>query len=130
MSDYAHMTPEERFTKIENLLAAISEHQASFDERQAWFDQRQASFDQRQASFDQRQVRFDERQALHAEQSARHDEEIREIREIQKAAGIAFLKLTETQHKISKALRDLAAKQELLTETVDRIVRNRDQPPS
>jgi len=32
MKDRTNMTPEERFTKIENLLAAMTEHQARHDE--------------------------------------------------------------------------------------------------
>lgn len=32
MEDRTRMTPDERFTKIENLLAAMTEHQARHDE--------------------------------------------------------------------------------------------------
>jgi hypothetical protein len=33
MKDYSHMTPEERFTKIENFLLTVAEHQADHDAR-------------------------------------------------------------------------------------------------
>ena len=55
-----HLTPEERFTKIENFLSAVAEHQAHM-----------------------------------AAHQARHDEQIQDLREMQKRMTLAIDKLTE-----------------------------------
>jgi len=142
------MTPEERFTKIENFLAAISEHQAGFDERQAKFDERQASFDEHHARFDERQARlldenqarFDEHEARmavyqlrHEEHLARHDHEIGEIRGFEKETRIAILAVIDAQDTVAEVLKSLAETQQageeklkVLIETIDRITRGPD----
>jgi len=108
------MTPEERFTKIENLLHAITEHQAHHAEQLA----------------------------KHAEQLVKHDEEMSELRELQKAMATGMIELREAHltgsrrfeegmSAVHATLRRTAEQQQLteeklhaLIDTVDRIIRN------
>ena len=68
------MTPEERFTKIENFLSTVAEHQAH------------------------------------------HDEDIRELRQMQKGMTLAITKVAEAQQVTAQKLN-------ALIDTVDRIIR-------
>ena len=71
------MTSEERFTRIENLLAAMTEHHAQFQE----------------------EIRQHREESLQFEQ--RHNKEMAEIREMQNefAAGMLELKASQEQSK-------------------------------
>jgi hypothetical protein len=114
------MTPEERFTKIENFLLTVAEHQADHE------------------------ARFREMERWRV----RHDEELAEIRAVQSAVqttlGIAITHVAEAQmgaanaqKRTEEALERLArsherteevqriteAKLNALIETVDRIIR-------
>jgi hypothetical protein len=63
-----HMTSEERFTRIENFLSTVAEHQAHMAEHEARMSDNQA----------------------------RHDTDVQELREIQKRMCLAIAKLDET----------------------------------
>ena len=96
------MTPEERFTKIENFLSAVAEHQAHT-----------------------------------AEHQARHDEQIQDLREMQKGMTLAITKVAEAQRRTADAHRATEEAQKIteqklnaLIDTVDRIIRRQgDQTP-
>ena len=89
------MTPEQRFTRIENFLSTVAEHQAHMADQQARMSDHQAS----------------------------HDNDIRELREIQKSIGIAIMKLAEAHHATEEKLN-------ALIETVDRIIRGQGFSPA
>ena len=82
------MTPEERFTRIENFLSTVAEHQAHMSEHQA-----------------------------------NHDQDIKELREIQKGVSIAIMKVAEAHHATEEKL-------SALIDTVDRIIRSQGGNPS
>src|SRR5438876_2181746 len=93
------MTTEERFTKIENFLSTVAEHQAHFAEQQARMAEQQAQF----------------AQDIHSTQEAQE-----ELREMHKSLVVAVLKLIEAQ-------REKEGKLHSLIETVDRINSNPKQ---
>ena len=115
------MTPEERFTRMENLLNSITEHQAGFDERQARYHE-----------------------MLEA-QRVRHDKEIFDIRELQNAFAAGMIRLQQSHDRMDQELAKLkewsqrnaeaTAERQRLTEeklnalidTVDRIIRDRNR---
>jgi len=95
-------TPEERFTKIENLLSTVAEHQAQLANHQVHMAERQDHF---------------------ADDHARHDNDIRELLEIQKRVDLAILKMTEAHHASEEKLNALIG-------TVDRTIGRQDDNPS
>ena len=89
------MTPEERFTKIENFLSTVAEHQAH------------------------------------------HEEDIRELREMQKGMTLAITKVAEAQRRTADAHRRTEEAQQVteqklnaLIDTVDRIIGRQGGQPT
>ncbi len=80
------MTPEERFTRIENSLNTVAEHQAQMAEQQYQMLGHQS----------------------------RHDQEMTELRKLQKSMSVAIMKVAEAHRKTEKNLN-------ALINTVDRI---------
>ena len=75
------MTPEERFTRIENFLSTVAEHQAYMTEQQARMSDHQIQ----------------------------HDTDIKELREIQKGVSIAIMKVAQAHHATEEKLSALIA---------------------
>ena len=73
------MTPEERFTRIENFLSTIAEHEAHLFEHQARM----------------------------AEHQIHHDKDIQELREMQKGTALAIAKVAEAQQITEQKLNAL-----------------------
>ena len=121
------MTPEERFTKIENLLKTMTEHHAQFDEEMAAH---------------RKQTKSDH---------AQHTKEIAELRELQRIMAAGFIRLQEAQQvaqeaqetwarrfqkeleAVNETIRETAevqrtseGKLNALIDTVDRIIRSRN----
>ncbi len=82
------MTPEERFTKIENFLGTVAEHQAH------------------------------------------HEEDIRELREMQKGMTLAITKVAEAHRRTEEAQQVTEQKLNALIDTVDRIIGKQGGQPS
>src|SRR5437667_11390731 len=89
------MTPEERFTKIENFLATVAEHQAD-----------QAEIKSQHAT----------RMSQHAEQMSQHAEQMRELREMHKGVVVAIGKIAEYQRSASEVQRILDEKMAALAD--------------
>ena len=110
------MTPEERFTKIENFLSALADHQARHAELHQQHSEEMTDL----------RTGFLEMQ--------------REFREIQKGFALAIGKIAEAQnrtdqkletlvttvHSVAEQQRATEEKLHVLIETVDRIIRNRN----
>jgi hypothetical protein len=110
------MQPEERFTKIENFLEAVAEHQAHHSEQSA----------------------------RNAAQIARNSGQLAEVIEIQKSMAVGMVELRESQetsHRqfveemttiretlriTGETLHAVEEKLHALIDTVDRIIRNRN----
>ena len=106
------MTPEERFTKIENFLSTVAEHQAQHAEQMA-------------------ELRSQERT-----QHARHAEEIAELRQMQTTMAAGMIELQQDLKALAETVRangEIMEERQRITEekihalidTVDRIVRKR-----
>lgn len=93
------MTPEERFTKIENFLMTVAEHHADHDAR----------------------LQVIERGMI------RDQEEIRELQAMQMTLNLVMTRVAEAQLRTAEAQRAGEEKLNALIDTVDRIIR-RDGP--
>ena len=97
-----HMTPEERFTRIENFLSTVAEHQAHIAEQQAQMLGHQS----------------------------RHDKEIQDLRQMQKSMTLAITKVADAHRATEEAQKITEQKLNALIDTVDRIIRSQgDQTP-
>ena|SRR5215471_4846383 len=111
----AMMTPEERYTRMENLVHSIIEAQAHLSERQE--KQENLIAEDRGAIRDLIVV---SRSVIEAQ---------KETDAIVKALGKKVDQLTEDVKALRETVREHEGKIEALIDTVDRIIR-RDQPPS
>ena len=102
MEDHSNMTPEERFTKIENLLAAMTEHQARHDE-------------------DIRQIRQTQKQVWQTQKTS--EKVILKTAEIHRATAQLLLTLAEAQKTTERRLNALKA-------DLDRFMRGPDADPA
>ena len=123
-------TPEERFTKIENFLSTVAEHQAQLASYQVHMAERQDQLGNHQDQLSEHQVRMAEHhvqmaehQAGFADRQAAHDKDIRELRELQSRVDLAILKMTEAHQASEEKLNALIG-------TVDRIIGRPDDKPS
>ena len=96
------VTPEERFTRIENFLSTVAEHQAHMSERQAQMSDHQTQ----------------------------HDKDIKELREIQKGIGLALAKVAQAQSRTDELQQITEQKLNALIDTVDRMIGSQGGRPS
>jgi hypothetical protein len=110
------MTPEERFTSIENFLNTVADHQAQFMEQMAAAERRAEAAEQRSG-----------------DAHAKHDQEIAQIRELIHAIAGRIIIIEDNMIRLERA-GDLVKEAQQITEqklnalidTVDRIIRNRN----
>ena len=110
------MTPEERFTKIENLLAAMTEHHAKHDEQIGAL-----------------QDQMKKQNAAFQAQLEKQNEGIRDLIRVSRTlvdshlANVEFQKeVTNQIHELREAQKDTDGKLNILIDTVDRSIRNKN----
>jgi len=111
------MTPEERFTKIENFLLTVAEHQADHDERFRQIGNFLATVAAHQADHDERFRQIED-------WTIRHE---KGFEEFQDSVNLALDRLAEAHQRTEEAQRITEEKLDALIDTVDRIIR-RDGP--
>jgi septal ring factor EnvC (AmiA/AmiB activator) len=113
------MTPEERFTKIENFLNATAEHQAQFAEQMAAQDARHA----------EEMSELRNMQRAIAAGMIELQQTQRELQQTQRATEQELKTLAESTRTLDKELREAQKlteeKLHILIETVDRIIREK-----
>jgi chromosome segregation ATPase len=105
------MTPEERFTKIENLLATVAEYQAMQAENQA---RRDAEIDKHNAEIDKHNAALRDLVAIS-----------RTLIDSHKLTATEISQLRESIAKLRDRQEATGEKLHILIETVDRIIRNK-----
>src|SRR5437867_3894130 len=114
------MTPEERFTKIENLLNSMTEHHAHFaDEleiQRVRHDREIADIRELQNVFAIGMIRLQDGASRLEAAQERSQKEMEKLREAQRVS----------EEKLREAQRVTEEKLNALIDTVDRIIRNRN----
>ena len=113
MNEKPAMTPEERFTKIENFLVAVTEHSADHDERFRWIENLLATVAEHQTHHDERFRQIENWMIRHEEGFG----------ELQNRLTLALTRVAEAQQRTEEAQRMTEEKLNALIDTVDRIIR-------
>ena len=119
------MTPEERFTKIENWLATVAQHQAMQAENQA---RRDAAIEKHNTIIDKQNAVIEKQNAAIEKQSAeidKHNAAIRDLIVISRTLLNSHERIEAEIDKLREAQLATDEKLHILIETVDRIIRNK-----
>ena len=109
------MTPEERWTRIENALQAVSEHQAQFEVNLGKLTNRLDNVTQR----------LDDLTVRHEVAFERMDRQITKLLEMQGTLMQSQVTLMQSQEMLTEAQKDTDRKLNALIETVDRFIQSR-----
>jgi hypothetical protein len=112
------MTPEERFTRIENLLATVAENQAMQAENQA---RRDAEIEKHNTVIDKLNTVIDKHNTV----IDKHNAAIRDLIAISRTLIDSHQRIEAEIDKLRGAQLATDEKLHILIETVDRIIRNK-----
>ena len=115
------MTPEERFTRIENLLHMMTQRQAKHDEAWARHNEAMARHDERMAQIENAIVAHNEAIARQDVQIEKHNLAIQDLIRVSRT-------LLDSETRAWDAIETLGIKVDKLSDIVDRILRSFQKP--